>query len=60
MDIFLEWYEDLVLVILIKVEDFYILGYWEIKVSYIWVFLIEEKWKNELIFVLYECINDVM
>ncbi|EAH3042434.1 TPA: hypothetical protein U0Y33_001869, partial [Listeria monocytogenes] len=47
MDTFSEWYEDLAPAISIKVEDFHILGYREIKASHIWAFLTEEKWKNE-------------
>lgn len=47
MDTFSEWYEDLAPAIAIKVEDFHILGYREIKASHIWAFLTEEKWKNE-------------
>lgn len=46
MDRFSEWYEDLAPAISIKVEDFHILGYREIKASHIWAFLTEEKWKN--------------
>ncbi|EAF8875926.1 hypothetical protein A0234_09170 [Listeria monocytogenes] len=60
MDTFSEWYEDLAPAISIKVEDFHILGYREIKASHIWAFLTEEKWKNEPIPALHERINDVM
>ncbi|EKZ4233595.1 post-transcriptional regulator [Listeria monocytogenes] len=60
MDTFSEWYEDLAPAISIKVEDFHILGYREIKASHIWAFLTEEKWKNEPTSALHERINDVM
>ncbi|EHH8076442.1 hypothetical protein J8072_001378 [Listeria monocytogenes] len=60
MDTFSEWYEDLAPAISIKVEDFHILGYREIKASHIWAFLTEEKWKNEPTTALHERINDVM
>ncbi|AXB11254.1 TPA: post-transcriptional regulator [Listeria monocytogenes] len=60
MDTFSEWYEDLAPAISIKVEDFHILGYREIKASHIWAFLTEEKWKNERTPALHERINDVM
>lgn len=59
-DTFLAWYEDLEPAILIKVEDFHILGYREIKASHIWAFLTEEKWKNNPAPALHERINDVM
>ncbi len=59
-DTFSVWYEDLEPAILIKVEDFHILGYREIKVSHIWAFLTEEKWKNNPAPALHERINDVM
>ncbi|MBF2595770.1 post-transcriptional regulator [Listeria welshimeri] len=59
-DRFSAWYEDLELAILIKVEDFHILGYREIKASHIWAFLTEEKWKNNPAPALHERINDVM
>ncbi|ENQ1319692.1 post-transcriptional regulator [Listeria monocytogenes] len=60
MDTFSKWYEDLAPAISIKVEDFHILGYREIKASHIWAFLTEEKWKNERTPALHERINDVM
>ncbi|EJO7712476.1 post-transcriptional regulator [Listeria monocytogenes] len=60
MDRFSEWYEDLAPAISIKVEDFHILGYREIKASHIWAFLTEEKWNNEPTPALHERINDVM
>ncbi|EDN8197348.1 hypothetical protein GTI92_10645 [Listeria monocytogenes] len=60
MDRFSEWYEDLAPAISIKVEDFHILGYREIKASHIWAFLTEEKWKNGSTPALHERINDVM
>ncbi|EDH0936538.1 hypothetical protein GCV89_00895 [Listeria monocytogenes] len=60
MDRFSEWYEDLAPAISIKVEDFHILGYREIKASHIWAFLTEEKWKNGPTPALHERINDVM
>ncbi|EAE8345552.1 hypothetical protein BOQ23_01190 [Listeria monocytogenes] len=60
MDTFSEWYEDLAPAISIKVEDFHILGYREIKASHIWAFLTEEKWKNGSTPALHERINDVM
>ncbi len=60
MDAFSEWYEDLAPAIAIKVEDFHILGYREIKASHIWAFLTEEKWKNKTTPALHERINDVM
>ncbi|EAE7268364.1 hypothetical protein D3C32_14055 [Listeria monocytogenes] len=60
MDRFSEWYEDLAPAISIKVEDFHILGYREIKASHIWAFLTEEKWKNGPAPALHERINDVM
>lgn len=59
-DRFSAWYEDLEPAILIKVEDFHILGYREIKASHIWAFLTEEKWKNNPAPALHERINDVM
>ncbi|MBC2339526.1 hypothetical protein HBP47_01280 [Listeria welshimeri] len=59
-DRFSAWYEDLEPAILIKVEDFHILGYREIKASNIWAFLTEEKWKNNPAPALHERINDVM
>lgn len=59
-DRFSAWYEDLEPAILIKVEDFHILGYREIKASHIWAFLTEEKWKNSPAPALHERINDVM
>ncbi|CAK20959.1 post-transcriptional regulator [Listeria welshimeri] len=59
-DRFSAWYEDLEPAILIKVEDFHILGYREIKTSHIWAFLTEEKWKNNPAPALHERINDVM
>lgn len=59
-DRFSAWYEDLEPAILIKVEDFHILGYREIKASHIWAFLTEKKWKNNPAPALHERINDVM
>lgn len=59
-DRFSAWYEDLEPAILIKVEDFHILGYREIKASHIWAFLTDEKWKNNPAPALHERINDVM
>lgn len=59
-DRFSAWYEDLEPAILIKVEDFHILGYREIKASHIWAFLTEEKWKNNPAPALHERINDVL
>lgn len=59
-DSFSAWYEDLEPAILIKVEDFHILGYREIKASHIWAFLTEEKWKNRPAPALHERINEVM
>lgn len=59
-DTFSAWYEDLEPAILIKVEDFHILGYREIKASHIWAFLTEEKWKDNPAPALHERINDVM
>lgn len=59
-DRFSAWYEDLEPAILIKVEDFHILGYREIKASHIWAFLTEEKWNNNPAPALHERINDVM
>ncbi|WP_163652913.1 post-transcriptional regulator [Listeria sp. PSOL-1] len=57
---FENWYKRLEPAILIKVEDFHILGYREIKMSHIWSFLTEVKWRNVSPPSLHEGINDIM
>lgn len=55
-----EWYEDLEPAILIKVEDFHLLGYREVKANDIWEFLTEVVWANKPAPLLHERMNDVM
>ncbi|WP_099221073.1 post-transcriptional regulator [Listeria costaricensis] len=56
---FADWYDELEPAILIKVEDFHILGYREITAHHIWSFLTEVIWKNSSP-ALHTRINDVM
>lgn len=55
-----EWHDTLEPAILIKVEDFHILGYREVKKQDIWEFLTEVIWANKPTPALHERINDVM
>ncbi|EUJ31840.1 hypothetical protein MFLO_08542 [Listeria floridensis FSL S10-1187] len=55
-----EWYELLQPAILIRVEDFHLLGYREIKPEHIWSFLTEKKWVEKPSPNLHERANDIM
>ncbi len=55
-----DWYESLEPAILIKVEDFHLLSYREIKPEHIWSFLTEVKWATNPTPNLHERVNDIM
>lgn len=55
-----DWYESLEPAILIKVEDFHLLSYREIKPEHIWSFLTEVKWAKNPTPNLHERVNDIM
>lgn len=55
-----EWYELLTPAISIRVKDFHLLGYREIKPEHIWNFLTDVKWVEKPSPNLHERVNDIM
>lgn len=55
-----EWYDQLETAILIRVEDFKLMGYREIKAEHIWSFLVEVVWKDQEDPRLHQRIHDIL
>ncbi|MBC1473660.1 hypothetical protein HB852_03350 [Listeria grandensis] len=55
-----EWYGQLETAILIRVEDFKLMGYREIKAEHIWSFLVEVVWKGQENPRLHQRIHDIL
>lgn len=55
-----EWYDQLEIAILIRVEDFKIMGYREIEAEHIWSFLVEVIWKDQEDPQLHQRIHDIL
>ncbi|MBC1603895.1 post-transcriptional regulator [Paenilisteria rocourtiae] len=55
-----EWYDQLETAILIRVEDFRLMGYREIEAEHIWSFLVEVVWKDQGDPRLHQRIHDIL